>query len=107
MALIDSTIIIADDLTGANDTALQFFKKGASAKIIIDCNQDFCETQDVDVWSISTESRNIDKETAVDRVIKVVETLKENLNVENFYKKIIHKFIIFVDYLFPLFLQVV
>ena len=88
MALIDSTIIIADDLTGANDTALQFFKKGASAKIIIDCNQDFCETEDVDVWSISTESRNTDKETAVDRVIQVVETLKTNLNVENFYKKI-------------------
>ena len=36
MALIDSTIIIADDLTGANDTALQFFKKGSSAKIIIE-----------------------------------------------------------------------
>ena len=88
MALIDSTIIIADDLTGANDTALQFFKKGSSAKIIIDCNQDFSELENADVWSISTESRNIDKETAVDRVLKVCEILKENLGTETFYKKI-------------------
>ena len=88
MALINSTIIIADDLTGANDTALQFFKKGANARIIIDCDQDFSEAQEVDVWSISTESRNIDKETAVDRVLEVAEKLKENLGIENFYKKI-------------------
>ena len=41
MTLIDSTVIIADDLTGANDTALQFFKKGKNAKILFDCNYDF------------------------------------------------------------------
>ena len=28
--------IIADDLTGANDTALQFFSKGASTDIVLD-----------------------------------------------------------------------
>ena len=49
MALIDSTVIIADDLTGANDTALQFFKKGNSAKIVIDYTQDFHNDENVDV----------------------------------------------------------
>lgn len=88
MALIDSTVIIADDLTGANDTALQFFKKGNSAKIIIDCNQDFHEIEKTDVWSISTESRNIDKEIAFKRVNEVAQKLRNNLSIENFYKKI-------------------
>jgi len=88
MALIDSTVIIADDLTGANDTALQFFKKGNSAKIVIDYNQDFHNDNNVDVWSISTESRNIDRQTALERIVEVSKKLKENLSVEKFYKKI-------------------
>ena len=88
MALIDSTVIIADDLTGANDTALQFFKKGNSAKIVIDYNQDFHNDSNVDVWSISTESRNTDKQTALERIVEVSQKLKENLYVEKFYKKI-------------------
>ena len=70
MAIIDSTIIVADDLTGANDTALQFFKSGCKAKIIIDCEQDFSNSQDIDVWAISTESRNIDKKEAVDQCLR-------------------------------------
>ena len=88
MALIDSTVIIADDLTGANDTALQFFKKGYSAKIVIDYNEDFHNDEPTDVWSFSTESRNIDKEIALSRIVEVSQKLKENLSVENFYKKI-------------------
>jgi len=87
MALIDSTVIIADDLTGANDTALQFFKKGNSAKIIIDCNQDFHEIEKTDVWSISTESRNIDKEIAFKRVNEVAQKLRNNLSIENVVKR--------------------
>lgn len=88
MSLIDTTVIIADDLTGANDTALQFFKNGCSAKIIIDYDQDFSVLNPVDVWASSTESRNIDAQTALDRVQRVTKKLKEKLNAENFYKKI-------------------
>ena len=88
MALIDSTVIIADDLTGANDTALQYFKKGCSSKIIIDIDQNFEDTSSVDVWAISTESRNTNEETAVRNVVKVSEKLKNSLNTESFYKKI-------------------
>ncbi len=88
MTVIDSSVIIADDLTGANDTALQYFKRGCSTKIIIDCLQDFSDTDDVSIWAISTESRNVSKEEAVNRVLLVAEKLKEVLGVENFYKKI-------------------
>lgn len=88
MALIDSTVIIADDLTGANDTALQFFKKGCSSKIIIDVDQDLEENSNVDIWAISTESRNTNEEEAVRSVVKASEKLKDSLNAEKFYKKI-------------------
>lgn len=88
MALIESTVIIADDLTGANDTALQFFKSGLSTKIIIDYDQDFSSLEGTCVYASSTESRNVDKETAVDRVSRVTKKLQEKLNAENFYKKI-------------------
>ena len=88
MSLIDSTVIIADDLTGANDTALQFFKNGCSAKIIIDYEQDFSEENNIDVYAISSESRNIDKKEAVDRVLDIINKLNASINPENYYKKI-------------------
>lgn len=88
MTLTDPTIIIADDLTGANDTALQFFKQGYSARIIIDFDQDFSQMKNIDVWSITTESRNTNKETAVDRIIRINEKLKNKLSLEHYYKKI-------------------
>ena len=88
MSLINSTLIIADDLTGANDTALQYFRSGKSSKIIIDLEQEFSDSNDIDVWAISTESRNINKEEAVDRVISTCEKLQNELGIENIYKKI-------------------
>ena len=88
MSLRDATIVIADDLTGANDTALQYFRSGKSSKIIIDLDQDFVSSNDVDVWAISTESRNINKEDAADRVMQTCEKLSSELAIENIYKKI-------------------
>jgi len=88
MSLLNSIVIIADDLTGANDTALQFFKKGYTSKIIVDYQQDFEDTNSVDVWAISTESRNIEKFEAIDKVAQINQTLKEKLATDDFYKKI-------------------
>lgn len=88
MTIADSALIVADDLTGANDTALQYFKNGHNTKIIIDCTQDFSDVENVDIWAVPTESRNISKEEAVRRVLIVTEKLKENLGIERFYKKI-------------------
>ena len=88
MTLDNPTIIIADDLTGANDCALQYFSSNCTVRIAVSLEQDFTKAQDVDVWSISTESRNIDKKQAFQRVFEVCNTLKDNLNIDNFYKKI-------------------
>ena len=85
---ISPTIIIADDLTGANDTALQFFAQGYSARIIIDFDQDFDSMDNVDILSITTETRNAPKEIALDRILKINEKLKDKINTQNFYKKI-------------------
>ena len=88
MAIIDSTLIVADDLTGANDTALQYFKKGCCARIVIDYEHDFSDENNVDIWAVSTESRNIDKTEAVEKTAFISEKLSKDLNIENFYKKI-------------------
>ncbi len=85
---LQPTIIIADDLTGANDTALQFFREGYSTRIIIDFDQDFSSMKNVDVYSITTETRNTDKETAVERILRINQKLENKLNLENYYKKI-------------------
>ncbi len=88
----NSTIIVADDLTGANDTALQYFKKGYLSKILIDytCEsiQEEQKTDEAIAWAFSTESRNVDKELAFERTSNITRKLKDCFNFDNFYKKI-------------------
>lgn len=79
--------IIADDLTGANDTALQFHIRGANTQIILDTDIFPENKNNTQVWAIPTETRNIDAPTAYERVKKAAKVLSENLNVEYFYKK--------------------
>ena len=86
----NSTIIIADDLTGANDTALQYFSSGIPAKIIIDSNYDISkdETNNIEVFAYSTESRNLNKEEALNNIVETTKKIKQDINSVNFYKKI-------------------
>ena len=81
--------IIADDLTGANDTALQFKINGADSNIILNKNdivkQKECCAQ---AWAISTESRNVDPQTAFERVKDAVQLMLDEINPDYFYKKI-------------------
>ena len=87
--ILSSTIgIIADDLTGANDTALQFFLKGSNTEILLGYNDELKNHVNVGTWAISTESRNIDKNDAAKIVYEMTGVLSEKLNVEHFYKKI-------------------
>ena len=79
--------IIADDLTGANDSALQFFMKGAVTRILLDTNDEPSGTDDTQVWALPTESRNIDADLASEKVKNAIETMQW-LGVEYFYKKI-------------------
>lgn len=88
MIFSDLVGIIADDLTGANDTALQFHQKGASTKILLDSS---CEPKikaGTEVWALSSESRNISPGEAILCTGKAVKTLSENFSFDYYYKKI-------------------
>lgn len=78
--------IVADDLTGANDTALQFFQAGCTTRIQLGMvpNPSVSDTQ---VWAMNTESRHMDPRDAVAAVRRSVALLRDHYGVENFYKK--------------------
>lgn len=88
--IINSNIvgIIADDLTGANDTALQFHLKGANTQILLSDEIEPLNIKNTQTWAISTESRNVEPETAYEKVLKAAKMLQEKLNPDYFYKKI-------------------
>ena len=74
MILTDGVAILADDLTGANDTALQFHLKGCSTQILTNYKeipQSLAHTQ---VWAVSTESRNINADKALEKLEFVVKS---------------------------------
>ncbi|MCM1265637.1 MAG: four-carbon acid sugar kinase family protein, partial [Candidatus Gastranaerophilales bacterium] len=80
--------VIADDLTGANDTALQFKKCHAKTKILLDYSIPPENDANTEIWAISTESRNIGSGAAEFRMLETISNLNKNLNLEYFYKKI-------------------
>ncbi len=90
MIISSNTVgIIADDLTGANDTALQFKINGADTTILLKYdNIDTTSANSQQAWAISTESRNISQEEAFDRVKVATQLLVEKFNPDYFYKKI-------------------
>lgn len=88
MFIAESAGIIADDLTGANDTALQFFLKGCNTKILTSENIVTDDKKGTNIWAVSTESRNVSPEEAYRKVFKTTKFLTENLKVEHLYKKI-------------------
>lgn len=89
MIINSNTIaIIADDLTGANDTALQFQQQGASTQILLDTNDEPVNLKNTETWAISTESRNIEPADAFEKVKSAVSFMLEKINPDYFYKKI-------------------
>ena len=88
MAITGAIGIVADDLTGANDTALQFFIKGSNTEIIFETDETVQNHPNVGTFALTTETRNIDAKTAAQKVWEGAKKLKDNLSVEYFYKKI-------------------
>ena len=88
MAMTGAIGIVADDLTGANDTALQFFIKGSNTEIIFDTDENIQNHPSIGTFALTTESRNIDAKEAAQKVWEGAKKLKDNLSVEYFYKKI-------------------
>ncbi|MGL4653849.1 four-carbon acid sugar kinase family protein [Cetobacterium sp.] len=79
-------VVIADDLTGALDTGVQFTKKNLST--IVTSNLNFNESyKDYDVVVVNTESRHLSNNEAKKNVEKALLEFS-NKNVKFFYKKI-------------------
>lgn len=81
--------IIADDLTGANDTGAQFAKKGYQTIVLIleDRLPEMFFADNYDVVVLDTETRSIDEKTARNRLNKILEGL--HISKEDIvYKKI-------------------
>ena len=80
--------IIADDLTGANDSALQFHLQGANTQILLSSNVEPLDINATQTWAISTESRNITPHDAYEKVKETVNMFSDVLKPDYFYKKI-------------------
>lgn len=80
--------IIADDLTGANDTSLQFFIRGCKTQVGFGEEISIDENLNTEVFAMSTESRNVDPQVAHERVLNAAEKILKNYSFEYIYKKI-------------------
>ena len=81
--IINSTTvaIIADDLTGANDTALQFHLKGANTQILLSEDIDPINAKNTQTWALSTESRNIEPHEAFQKALRAAQFFVEKINL--------------------------
>lgn len=89
MIISSNTVgIIADDLTGANDTALQFKLNGADTNILLHTDIEPTSADCQQAWAIATESRNISPHEAFDKVKVATQLFVDKINPDFFYKKI-------------------
>ena len=81
-------VIIADDLTGANATSVLLAKQGFKSATFTNLNKyNPDKNENLDVISISTDSRAIDKDMAFNRVSKVVKFFQDQ-DVKFYCKRI-------------------
>ena len=80
--------IIADDLSGANDTGVKFAKKGYNAVVSITTNQSTLLIPDkIDVFVVDTETRELEERPARKKVKSILEKL--SIDQDDFvYKKV-------------------
>lgn len=74
---VEQISIIADDLTGASDSGVQFARKGLKTQVIFDWSAFSEDTDDLDVIVIDTDSRSIPGERAYQRASSAAKALKE------------------------------
>ncbi len=83
----DKILVIADDLTGSGDTAVQYAKRGSTAVIHLDATEQFVWQQHVNVHVVNTHSRSLPPEAAATRVRASVDTVDWS-QFTHVYKKI-------------------
>ena len=82
-------VILADDLTGANDTAIQFVKHGLEALVITHAQfPDTALQAAYDVLSLNSESREMNESDAYNTVRDAIKRLKTLMPEAGYYKKL-------------------
>lgn len=79
--------VIADDLTGSNDTGAQFAKYGMRTVVVLDTSSTALLPPGAEVVVLNTDSRALEPDTAYSRVKTAAFLLKE-AGVPHIYKKI-------------------
>lgn len=79
--------IIADDLTGASDTGIQFCKYGLKTLVIVDYQNIEGGDKEKQVWSINADTRSLSASEAYQRVYSMAKKLKA-LGFKRIYKKL-------------------
>lgn len=79
--------VLADDLTGAFDTGVQYRNWGLSVEVFIGDVKDVSKLDSVDVIVVDTESRGLKKEDAFLRVYRATEELTK-IGFDRIYKKV-------------------
>lgn len=79
--------VIADDLTGCNDTGLQFARAGLRTTVVLDAVNRESFPDDVDVLVLDTDSRALGPESAYERVARVSRLLRDR-GITRIYKKV-------------------
>lgn len=79
--------IIADDLTGAMDTGVQFSRRGLKTQVILDWQSLLKQETPLDVIIVDTDSRALEGDAAYSRVCDVAEILIQG-DFTRIYKKV-------------------
>ena len=80
-------VVLADDLTGSNDTGVQFAKQGLKSLVLLSIPDSTPEI-DEDVLIVDTQSRALPAAEAYEKVARTVSLLKELGPFRALYKKI-------------------
>jgi uncharacterized protein YgbK (DUF1537 family) len=90
-----NVIILADDLTGACDSAVAFLASGHSVRVVLDVScagartlQHEVSKHKPTVWAFTTETRNLQEKLATESVAKSIAALPSTLQNCIFFKKV-------------------
>jgi uncharacterized protein YgbK (DUF1537 family) len=85
--LMPKLLVMADDLTGANDIGVQFAKKAVASFVTVDLDADLRQLfQDFEVVVVDTESRHVGPSEAQRRIFSLASRARQ-AGINYFYKK--------------------
>ena len=85
--VLEKILIVTDDLTGANDTSVQFSKRQLKSLVITNKDHFIRSLKECDALVVDTESRSDDKDTAYRKAFEIGKIAKAQ-HIKFIYKKL-------------------